>query len=239
MENLKKENQRPSFWAVLPATVRYDEKVGSTAKLLFAEITALSNIEGYCWASNQYFANLYKISITQVSRLIKELEDRGFLKSFVDSNAGNQRRLYTQINSDGELNIGKIETKEKTFEERVNEKLGVLPISLQDEKKAFIEYWTAKNDGGKKEHWQKQTTFSIIQRWNTWLRNNKKWAKPEKIKTDKEIRNDAKKNFENNAEKSLQEQLKEMRQPRSEEEQKRINEKLAKMKKDLLNKFKA
>jgi len=236
MENLKNENQKPSFWAVLPASVRYDEKVGSTAKLLFAEITALSNIEGYCWASNQYFANLYKISITQVSRLIKELEDRGFLKSFVDARTGNLRKLYPQIV--GEEIQGPEIKKGKSFVEKFDEQIGVLPIELKEEREAFLDYWTAKNEGGKKEHWQKQTTFMMKQRWATWLRNRKKWAKPEKLPSDKEIREKTKAISESKAqEDEVQKQLKEMSKPRSREEQERIDRKLAEMRANLSKKL--
>lgn len=236
MEYLKKENQKPSFWAVLPASVRYNENIGSTAKLLFAEITALSNIEGYCWASNNYFANLYKISITQVSRLIKELEDNGFLKSFVDNKSGNLRKLYPQIINDDIS--GPAVNKSKTLSEKFDEQIGVLPIELKDERDAFLDYWTAKNDGGKKEHWQKQTTFALKQRWATWLRNNKKWAKPEKLPSDKEIREKSKAIAENKSrEDETTKQLKEMQRPRTPEEQKRIDESLAKVRQQLANKF--
>lgn len=237
MENKNKESQKPNFWAVLPATVRYDEKVGSTAKLLFAEITALSNIEGYCWASNNYFANLFKISITQVSRLIKELEERGFVKTFVDNQSGNLRKIYSQVNIEGVVN-NVAEEKKKTFEEKFDEQIGVLPIDLKEERTAFLAYWTAKNEGGKKEHWQKQTTFSIKQRWATWIRNNKKWAKPEKLPSDKEIREHNKKQFEaKQKETEVEKQLKEMSKPRTAEEQARIDKSLAEMRANLKNKF--
>lgn len=68
-----------NYYAILPANVRYAE-ISSTSKLLYAEITALSNEVGYCWASNSYFANLYDVTNSTISRKIKELEDNGFIK---------------------------------------------------------------------------------------------------------------------------------------------------------------
>ncbi|NCD40577.1 MAG: helix-turn-helix domain-containing protein [Bacteroidia bacterium] len=227
MEN---EKERPSFWAIIPATVRYDDVVGSTAKLLFAEITALSNQEGYCWASNQYFAELFKISITQVSRLIKSLEDRGFLKSEVDRAGGNLRKIYPQIITEPVKGSGN-----KSFKEKFDDLVGSIPADLYEERKAFIDYWTAKNDGGKKEHWQKQKTFAMRQRWSTWLRNNKKWAKPEykKLPSDSEIRQENKKQVET----ETQRMIREAKVERTPEEQARINKHLAEMRKKLSNKF--
>ena len=37
-----------SYYAVMTAEVRYDKELCPNAKLLYAEITALSNTKGYC-----------------------------------------------------------------------------------------------------------------------------------------------------------------------------------------------
>lgn len=78
---MNEENLHKGLYAVIPANVRYDTKLKDKAKLLYGEISALSNEKGYCWASNKYFAELYSVSITTVSLLIKNLIDRGYLKS--------------------------------------------------------------------------------------------------------------------------------------------------------------
>lgn len=71
--------ETPSFWAVIPASVRYDKKLRPNAKLLFAEITALTDKTGVCWASNEYFMKLYGIGDKTVSDLVKQLRDRGYI----------------------------------------------------------------------------------------------------------------------------------------------------------------
>ena len=70
----------PSFYAVIPASVRYDADLPANAKLLYGEITALANHRGYCFATNRYFAELYSVTTFTVSRWISLLEARGHIE---------------------------------------------------------------------------------------------------------------------------------------------------------------
>ena len=72
------ENKK-SYYAVIPATVRYDKKLTANAKLMYGEITALCNEKGYCWASNSYFAKLYGVSKQAISVWIKSLQNNGYV----------------------------------------------------------------------------------------------------------------------------------------------------------------
>lgn len=71
--------ERPGYYAVIPADVRYDDEISSTAKLMYGEIAALTNKEGYCYASNAYFCNLYQMSDRSITRIISSLEKRGYI----------------------------------------------------------------------------------------------------------------------------------------------------------------
>ena len=73
--------EKPNYFSIIPAEVRYDKNLRDKAKLLYGEITALSNKDGCCWASNKYFADLYEVSITTISTLVKELVDNGYIES--------------------------------------------------------------------------------------------------------------------------------------------------------------
>lgn len=73
--------ETPNYFSIIPADVRYDSNLKDKAKLLYGEITALSDKNGYCYASNKYFADLYGISITTVSLLIKNLIENGYIES--------------------------------------------------------------------------------------------------------------------------------------------------------------
>lgn len=71
--------EAPAYYAIIPANVRYDDNLPPNAKLLYGEITALCNKEGYCWASNDYFANLYSVSIRSIKSWVKALSDNGYI----------------------------------------------------------------------------------------------------------------------------------------------------------------
>lgn len=69
----------PNFYAIIPANVRYDKNLTANAKLLYGEITALSSKEGHCWATNNYFADLYGVSVKSIKNWIKALIDKGYI----------------------------------------------------------------------------------------------------------------------------------------------------------------
>ena len=73
--------EKKSYYAIIPSTVRYDPDITPNAKLLYGEITALSNENGYCWATNDYFAKLYGVSKTSISKWIATLVKKGYLHS--------------------------------------------------------------------------------------------------------------------------------------------------------------
>lgn len=71
---------KPNYYAILTSEVRYNQKLTPNAKLLYAEITALINMNGVCFAGNSYFANLYGKTKTTVSKWVSELVKEGFIE---------------------------------------------------------------------------------------------------------------------------------------------------------------
>ena len=71
---------KPNYYAILTSEVRYNQNLTPNAKLLYAEITALINMNGVCFASNSYFAKLYGKTKTTVSKWVSELVKEGFVE---------------------------------------------------------------------------------------------------------------------------------------------------------------
>lgn len=185
---------KPSYYAIIPSEVRYSN-LKPNAKLLYGEITALSGKLGYCYASNNYFAELYGVSKNTISSWISDLKKLGFINVIIERNANKQilkrcigitkkmdspihkkmKGNNTSINTTSNINI----TKEKFILE-VN--TFNYPKDMLDD---FINYWT---EGKKKMRYQKQSTFEIKLRLLRWEKNQKNWDKPKTMsKLDSQI----------------------------------------------------
>lgn len=71
--------EKPNYFAIIPANVRYDEELKLGEKMMYGEITSLTYKTGECWASNNYFANLYKVTPQAISKWIKALEQHNYI----------------------------------------------------------------------------------------------------------------------------------------------------------------
>ena len=79
------ENIKSSYYSILPAVVRYDKDLTDKAKLLYSEITCLCNKEGYCFATNNYFANLYNCTPRAIQFTISKLQEKGYIKIIIEN----------------------------------------------------------------------------------------------------------------------------------------------------------
>ncbi|MDU7212505.1 helix-turn-helix domain-containing protein [Clostridium sp.] len=82
-----------SYYAIIPANIRYDSSITPNAKLLYGEITALCNEKGYCWANNEYFASLYGVSKVSISKWIRQLVKKGYIDSVLEYKEGTKEIL--------------------------------------------------------------------------------------------------------------------------------------------------
>lgn len=88
---------KPGYWGVMPAEVRYAE-IPAAAKVLYSEISALTQMDGLCVKDNAYFCNLYQISERTLQGHLQKLEKAGFI-SILDGDGGQgRRRIYAGIN---------------------------------------------------------------------------------------------------------------------------------------------
>jgi hypothetical protein len=130
---------QPNFYALIPSYVRYCKDLESAAKLLYGEITALCSREGYCWASNAYFSQLYDVDDRTIKRWLSSLKNKNFIKVEVDTK-GNQtsRKIYisdafqeffkggqnchgggTKMSPGGGKNVPHINTMSNTYNEDI------------------------------------------------------------------------------------------------------------------------
>ena len=83
---------------MIPAQVRYSDDLPAGAKILYAEISSLTDARGYCFASNEYFADLYKASIRTVQRHLDALKAGGFIRIEDGDGGSKQRKIFAGIN---------------------------------------------------------------------------------------------------------------------------------------------
>jgi len=200
---------KPNYYAIIPAEVRYSN-LKPNAKLMYGEITALSGKLGYCYATNNYFAELYGVSKNTISGWISDLKKSEFITVIVERNDKKQiikrcigitkkidspilkkmKGNTTSINNTSNINIikEKFMLEVKSFD---------YPKDMLDD---FINYWT---EGKKKMRYQKQNTFEIKLRLIRWEKNQKTWEKP---KTMSKIQQHLQKNI--NVKAKLLKQLK-------------------------------
>jgi hypothetical protein len=135
--------EKPTYYSVLPASVRYSKDLTSLDKLLFSEITVLTNAKGYCWATNNYFANLYGRTKGTISLSINRLLVAKFIQvKIIQEENKNVKRLITITGIDVIKNI-------HTYSEKQVE--GVVKNRKDNNKKnnkknkdiLFEEFWIA------------------------------------------------------------------------------------------------
>tara|TARA_R110002110_G_scaffold156878_1_gene352444 strand:- start:108 stop:737 length:630 start_codon:yes stop_codon:yes gene_type:complete len=198
--------EKPNYYAVIPAEVRYNRKLTPNAKLLYAEITALCNMNGKCNASTKYFANLYEVSRVSVQNWLKLLEENNYISRTVIYKEGSKEILSRSIKlinnpckniftDNTNINIKNtnitysnkdISIRRLKFINDVNKLgYGYYDKNILD---GFTDYWTEPNKSNTKMKFELQQTWSTNLRLKTWAKNQKKWDKPKTMsKLDAQI----------------------------------------------------
>jgi DNA-binding transcriptional ArsR family regulator len=175
-------NEQPNYYAIIPAYIRYDSELVPKAILLYGEITALTNKKGYCWASDEYFAQLYNVSVRAVQKWLSSLEKGGYIhrdvqrkgerivKRYIKLADGNEHMFNNIANeSSGTYGTKVHEVSEQKFRENTtgnntenntNNKKQPKDKPLEsDLENGFAEFWTLypkkKNKGNKKTSFNK------------------------------------------------------------------------------------
>ena len=199
---------KPNYYAILSAEVRYDNRLRPNVKLLYAEITALCNMNMECFASNRYFSELYGKSKGSISGWISELVKYGYISAEYTYKAGTKEIEYRYI----KILKGGITEKENTLLKKTvksnttsinntsininisnRRKDFVLNVMSFDYDKnilnSFVDYWTEPNKSKTKMKFELQQTWSTNLRLKNWAKNQKKWDKPKIVNKNKLTKN--------------------------------------------------
>ena len=122
--------EKPNYYAIIPAEVRYSKALIPNAKLLYAEITALCNMNGKCTASTEYFCRLYEVSKVSVQKWLKNLEDNNHIRRV------NKYKLHSKQIECRVITLVNVPSKEKLSD---NTNINITNTNLTDSnKKAFF-----------------------------------------------------------------------------------------------------
>ena len=180
--------ENPNYYGILPANVRYDKNLKPMEKILYTELTALSNKNGYCNAKNIYFGKLYDVHKNTVGSWINNLEKNGYIKIELiyagDTKQVIERRIYI---SSPPINK-KIDTPQRKDCDPVNEKIDTHINEKMEDNNTREEYYK-KNSSSKKEkeeyrrHSQNENiqTSEVEQAWRDCKLAEYKYAPVENI----------------------------------------------------------
>ena len=183
---------KPSYYAIIPADVRYSN-LKPNAKLLYGEITALSSKEGYCFATNNYFATLYGVPKNPISLWVSQLNKQGFIsvelikkgEQITERRLGiikkedraqfkNDELSSTRVNTTNNIYIRIKKFKDKVIEDSEG-------IINSNESQKFLDYWSELNKSKTKMRWELERTWDLKARLQRWKSNNIKWNEPKKV----------------------------------------------------------
>ena len=89
---------KPTYYTIIPADVRYNKKISANEKVLYSEIFTLAQKEGTCFASNGFFADLYGVHKVTISKWISTLKEHKLIKISYKIESGKvEKRIITPL----------------------------------------------------------------------------------------------------------------------------------------------
>lgn len=179
---------KPSYYAIIPAEVRYSS-LKPNAKLLYGEITALSSKEGYCFATNKYFANLYNVTKNTISLWVGQLNKLGFIsvelikkgEQITERRIGITKNDDRGVTKNKDLNIIKVNNTNNIYNRKLIFEKEIFNLETNIEIcNDFILYWTEFNKSGLKMRFELEKTWNSSARLKRWESNQNKWNKNSK-----------------------------------------------------------
>ena len=179
-------------YILIPGYIARDGGISLIQRLILAKIHNLQSDTG-CYASNEYFAELFDVSKRYVSTSLNILAKKGYIEFEFDKR--NRRYINVRGGTNGKppmeqmvKSTKRTDVIKKTIQEvsdkfisDVNQYINSKYMDFPD-KENFISYWTEPNSTGTKIRRQEQRYFDIGRRISTWQNTGKKFTP--KPKTD-------------------------------------------------------
>lgn len=93
----EKIGNKVGYYSIIPSKILYNKELKANEKLLYAMITSLACKEGYCFATNNYFAEELGVHPKTISSWISDLREKNYLKVDIVRNENKQiiqRKIY-------------------------------------------------------------------------------------------------------------------------------------------------
>ena len=85
---------KANYYAVIPATILFDNDLSPIEKIVFAHISVLSEKDWYCFASNWYLWEQIGRTPCNVSKILSKIQKKWYISIFQD---GTKRLIYLEI----------------------------------------------------------------------------------------------------------------------------------------------
>lgn len=123
---------KPNYYSITPANVRYDKSLPMGARFMYGEITALTKKDGYCWAGDSYFAELYEVTNTTIQNWLRTLERKGYIsrkRIYKDGTKQIKNRYIRLFDTPTQNNLG---TYVKNIKDPTQNNLGTYPKNIKN-----------------------------------------------------------------------------------------------------------
>jgi hypothetical protein len=139
-------------------------------------------MQEFKWGSTKLRANLklwetdgmIKVIANSVSTMVTICNYGSYQNPQLDDKPQIKRK-ETANKLQAKTNNNKINKEEQFINKVCGAGIKILPTPHPDIIREFSDYWSEKNEGGKKMRWEMQTTFDITRRLKKWISNQKEW----------------------------------------------------------------
>lgn len=164
----KEDYKNGGYFLKVPISILHAKDLNNTEKILLMIISNLSKVNGVCFASNKTLAELHNSSNPTITRCVKSLEDKGYIRSELirdkKTNLVKNRNIYmtekgspkmiTRL-SKNEMGLSKNDYYNKINHNKIN------PNKIDDDISKIKNHWNSISNLNKIEYFSPTRENSI------------------------------------------------------------------------------